>query len=135
MNSHTTCTSAQGQKTHKLIKHKRKVRYKELGCNDKAQRRKECLKDRQGVRCRKGIQFSCSVMSNSLQPHGLQQARLPCLSPTLGACSNSCPLSRRCHPTNSSSVVPFSSCLRSFPASGSFAMSQFFASGDQSFGA
>ena len=63
------------------------------------------------------VQFSCSV-SNSLQPHGLQQARLPCPSPSPGACSNSCPLSWWCHPTILSSVVPFSSGLQSFPASG-----------------
>ena len=77
-------------------------------------------------------QFSHSVVSNSLRPHGLPHARLPCPSPTPGACSNSCPLSRWCHPTISSSVVPFSSCLQSFPASGSFPVSQFFASGGQS---
>ena len=81
------------------------------------------------------VQFSHSVMSNSLWPHGLQHARLPCSSPTPGACSNSCPFSRRCHPTISSSVVPFSSCLQSFLASGSFPMSQSFASGGQSIGA
>ena len=69
---------------------------------------------------------------NSLRPHGLQHARLPCPSPTPGACSNSCPLSQWCHPTISSSVIPFSSCLQSFPSSGSFPMSQFFASGGQS---
>ena len=73
-------------------------------------------------------------MSDSLQPHGLQHARLLCPSPTLRACSNSCPSSRWCHPTISSSVVPFSG-LRSFPASGSFPGSQFFASGGQSIGA
>ena len=72
------------------------------------------------------VQFSCSVVSNSLITQGLQHARLPCPSPTPGACSNSCPLSRWCHPTISSSVIPFSSCLQSFPASGSFQMSQFF---------
>ena len=66
-------------------------------------------------------------MSNSLKPHGLQHARLPCLSPTPGACSNSCPLSQWWHPNISSSVIPLSSCLQSFPASGSFQMSQFFA--------
>ena len=66
------------------------------------------------------VQFSHSVVSNSLRPHGLQQARLPCPSPTPEACSNSCPLSRWCHLTVSSSVVPFSSCIQSFPASGSF---------------
>ena len=79
-------------------------------------------------------------MSESLRPHGLKHARLPCPSPTPGACSNSRPLSQRCHPTISSSVIPFSSCLQSFPVSGSFQMSQFqmsqfFASGGQSTGA
>ena len=78
------------------------------------------------------VQFSRSVVSDSLRPHGLQHARLPCPSPTPGACSNSCPLSWRCHPTISSSVVSFSSCLQSFPASGSFPMSHFFISGGQS---
>ena len=77
--------------------------------------------------------FSCSVMSNSLQPHGLQHARLPCPSPSPGACS--CPLSQSCHPTISSSVIPFSSCLQSFPASGSFPMSRFLTLGGQSIGA
>ena len=80
------------------------------------------------------VQFSHSVMSNSLRPHGRQHARLPDPSPTPGACSNSCPLRRCCHPIISSSVVPFSSCLQSFPASGSFQMSQFFASGGQNIG-
>ena len=80
------------------------------------------------------VQFSHSVMSDSLQPHGLKHARLPCPSPTLRACSNSCPLSRWCHPTISSSVIPFFSCLQSFPASGSFQMSQLFPSGGQSIG-
>ena len=73
-------------------------------------------------------------MSNSLQPHGLQHARPPCPSPTPGVYSNSCPLSRWCHPSISSSVIPFSSCLQSFSASGSFQMSRFFASGGQSIG-
>ena len=68
-------------------------------------------------------QSSRSVVSDSLWPHELQHTRLPCPSPTPGACSNSCPLSQRCHPTISSSVVPISSCLQSFPASGSFQMS------------
>ena len=71
-------------------------------------------------------------MFNSLQPHGLQHTRLPCPSPTSGVYPNSCALSRWCHPTISSSVVSFSSCLRSFPALGSFPISQFFASGGQS---
>ena len=75
------------------------------------------------------VQFSCSGMSNSLQP---MDTRLPCPSPTPRACSNACPSSRWCHPTISSSAVPFFSCLQSFPASGSFQMSQFFASGSQS---
>ena len=79
-------------------------------------------------------QFSCSAMSNSLRPHELQHTRLSCPSPTLEACSNSRPSSWWCHPTISSSVLPFSSHLQSFPASGSFPMSQFFASGDQSIG-
>ena len=81
------------------------------------------------------VQFSHSVMSDSLQPHGLQHSRLPFPSPTPRACSNSCPSSQWCHSTISSSVIPFSSCLQSFPASGSFPMSQFFASGGQSIGA
>ena len=76
----------------------------------------------------KHYQFSYSVMSNSLQPHGLQHNGLPCPSPTPGACSNSCPSSRWCHPTILSSVIPFS-CLQSFPASGYFQMSQLFISG------
>ena len=73
-------------------------------------------------------------MSDSLQPHGLQYARFPCPLPTHGAYSNSCPLSRWCLPTISSSVVPFSSRLQPLPASGSFPMSQFFASGGQNIG-
>ena len=79
--------------------------------------------------------FSHSVVSESLWPHGPQHARLPCPPPYPGVCSNSCPLSQWCHPTISSSFVPFSSCLQSLPASGSFPMSQLFASGDQSIGA
>ena len=77
------------------------------------------------------VQFSCSVMSDSLQPHELQHARPPCPSPTPGVHPNPCPLSRWCHPTIASSVVPFS-CPQSFPASGSFPISQLFASGGQS---
>jgi len=80
------------------------------------------------------VQFSHSVVSDSLRPHGLQHARLPCPFSTPAACWNSCPSSRWCHSTISSSVIPFSSCLQSFPASGSFQMSQFFASGGQSIG-
>ena len=80
------------------------------------------------------VQFSWSVMSDSLWSHGLQHAKLPYPLPTPGACSNSCPLSQWCHPTISSYVIPFSSCLKSFPASGSFPMSKFFTSGGQSIG-
>ena len=79
--------------------------------------------------------FSCSVMSNSFQPLELQHTRLPCPSPSPRVCSNSSLLSRWCHPTILSSVIPFSSCLQSFPASGSFPMSQFFISSGQSIGA
>ena len=80
------------------------------------------------------VQFSHSVVFNSLGPHGLQHTRPPCASPTPGACLNSCPLSQWCHPTISSSVIPFSCCLQSFPASGSFPMSQFFVLGGQNIG-
>ena len=78
-------------------------------------------------------QISCSVMSDSLQPHELQHARPPCPSPTPGAYSNSCPFSWSCHPTISSSAIPFS-CLQSFPASGSLPMSQCHTSGGESIG-
>ena len=78
------------------------------------------------------VQFSHSVMSDSLQPHEPQHTRPPCPSPTPGVHSNSCPLSQLCHPTISSSVIPFSSCPQSLPASGSFQMSQLFALGVQS---
>ena len=79
-------------------------------------------------------QFSHSVRSDSLRSHGRQHARLPCPSPTPGVYSNSCPLSRWCHPTISSSVFPFFSCLQSFQSSGSFQMSQLFTLGGQSTG-
>ena len=79
--------------------------------------------------------FSHPGTSNSLPPHGLQHTRLPCPSPSPGDCSNSCALSRRCHPTISSSVTSFSSCPQSLPESGSFSMSQLFASGGESIGA
>ena len=89
-----------------------------------------------GSRCIKAsvgsVQFSRSVMFDSLWPHGVQHAGLPCPSPTPRAYSNSCPSSQWCHPTISSSVIPF--CPQSFPASGSFPLSQFFASGGQSIG-
>ena len=83
------------------------------------------------------VQFSSVqwLVFSSLQPHGLQHGRLPCPSPTLRACSDSCPLNPWHHPTISSSIIPFSSHLQSFPASGSFPMSQFFASGGLSIGA
>ena len=81
---------------------------------------------------RQSVQFSCSVVSNSLRPHELQHARPPCPSPTTGVHSNSCPSSWWCHPAISSSVVPFSSCPQSLPASESFPMSQLFAWGGQS---
>ena len=89
--------------------------------------------------CRKGnqfhsVQFSRSVVSDSLRPHESQHARPPCLSPTPRVYPNSCPLRWWCHPTTSSSVIPFSSCPQSFPASESFQMSQLFASGGQSTG-
>ena len=78
------------------------------------------------------VLFSCSVLSDSLRPHGLQHTRPPCPSPTPRAYSNSCSLSQWCHPTISSSVIPFSSSPQSFPASGSFQISQLFTSGGQS---
>ena len=84
--------------------------------------------------CLSLVQFSLSAVYDSLRPHALWHIRLPCPSPTPRACSNSCPSNRWCHPTISSSVVPFSSHLQSFPASGSFPTSQFFASGGQSIG-
>ena len=80
------------------------------------------------------LQFSCSVVSNSLWPHEPQHVRPPCPSPTPRAHPNPCPSSQWCHPTISSSVVPFSSCPQSFPASGTFQMSQLLASGGQSIG-
>ena len=80
------------------------------------------------------VQFSRPVVSDSLQPQELQHTRPPYPSPSPEACSDSCPLSRGCHPTISSSIVPFSFCLRSFPASGSFSVSQLFTSGGQSIG-
>ena len=80
------------------------------------------------------VQFICSVVSDSLQPHELQHATHPCPSPTPGSCSNSCPSSWWCHPAISSSVVPFSSCPQSLPASGFFPVSQLFAWGVWSIG-
>ena len=80
------------------------------------------------------VQFSHSVVSDSLRPHESQRARPPCLSPAPGVHSNSCPSSQWCHPAISSSVVPFSSCPHSLPASGSFPMSQLFTWGSQSIG-
>ena len=84
--------------------------------------------------CQSVREFSHSVVSDSLWPHGPQHPRPPCPSPTPGVYANSCPSSRWCHPTISSFVVPFSSCLQSFPASGSFQISQLFTSGGQNIG-
>ena len=84
--------------------------------------------------CFCSVQFSCSVMSDSLQPHELQHTRPPCPSPTPGVHSNPCPSSQWCHPTISSPVILFASCPQSFPASGSFQMSQLFTSGGQRIG-
>ena len=86
------------------------------------------------LRCFNSVQFSHSVMSDSLRPHELQHARPPYPSPTPGVHPNPCPLSQWCHPTISSSLVPFSFCPQSFPVSGSFPMSQLFTSGSQSIG-
>ena len=105
------------------------VNFKILGDSDISWNLKNSDKYRNFVYA---VQFSHSVMYDSLQPCGLQHARLPCPSSTPRACSNSCPSSQWCHPTISSSAVPFSSCLQSFQASQSFPMSQFFASGSQS---
>ena len=80
------------------------------------------------------VQFSCSVVFDSLQPHELKHARPPCPSPTPGVHPNPCPLCWWCHPTISSSIIPFPSCPQSLPASGSFQVSQFFVSGEQSTG-
>ena len=93
------------------------------------------MRKARGFAAHSSVQFSCSVVSDYLWPHGLQHARLPCPWPMPRTCLNSCPLSLWCHPTISSSVIPFSSCLQSFPASGSFPMSQFFALDGQSIGA
>ena len=91
------------------------------GHSDRKESVRDCVEKRRGIQALQewepsfsSVQFSCSVMSDSLWPHGLQHIRLPCPSPTPRAYSNSCPLSRWCHPTNSTSVTPFSSCLQSF---------------------
>ena len=101
----------------------------------KKRKEKKCLfySDRPRNMISSSLQFSCSVVSNSLQPHQLQHSRLPCSSLTPEVYSNSCPLSQWCHPTISSSVIPFSH-RQSSPASESFSMSNFFASGGQSIG-
>ena len=91
-----------------------------------------CLKKKKTL---SSVQFSCSVVSDSLQPHGLQHARLLCPSPAPRVYPDSCPSSQWCHPIISSSVILFSSCLQSFPASGSFPVNQLFVSGGQSTGA
>ena len=94
----------------------------------------ECLERSLSLSKTSSVQFSRSFVSDSFRPHRLQHARFPCPSPTPRACSNLCPLSWWFHPPISSSVIPFSSLLQSFPASRSFQMSQFFASGGQSIG-
>ena len=86
------------------------------------------------IKCRESVQFSHSVVSDSLWPHELQHAKFPCPSLSPRVCSNSCPLSWWCHPTISSSVTSFSSCPQSSPTSGSFPMSRFFSSGGQMIG-
>ena len=113
-----------------------KERYTHLNAEfQRTERRDQCKEVSSSViNGKKSVQFSRSVMSDSLRPHGLHHARLPCPSPTPGSYSNSCPSSRWCHPTISSSVVPFFSCLQSFPASGSFPMSHLFTSHGQSIG-
>ena len=121
----------------KAAKRKKSVTYKEIPIKISAYFSAEILQIRRKWRDMSPLQYSQfirSVVSDSLQPHGLRHTRFPCPSPTPGACSNSCPLSWGYHPTISSSVVPFSSCLQSFPASGSFLRSQFFASGGQIIG-
>ena len=95
---------------------------------------KLCLSEKGNKDSIRSVQFSRSVVSNSLWPHESQHARPPCPSPTPGVYSNPCPFSRWCHTTISSSVVPFSSCSQSLPASGSFQMSQLFTSGGQTVG-
>ena len=109
------------------------IRIIAIGVERQLQWMGELLQQWEGVHC-SSVQFSCSVTSNSLWPHGLQYTRLLCPSPTPGDYSNSCPLSWCCHPTISSSVIPFSSCLQSVPASWSFPTSQFFPSDGQSIG-
>ena len=97
---------------------------------------KQCASRDIKLQVDKSFCYSCSValVSYSLQPHGLQHARLPCPSASPGVCLNSCPLSWSCHPTISSSVTPCSSCLQSFPASGSFLLNWLFTSGGQNIG-
>ena len=119
----------------KLKKRKKPQRYdirkKKMTCwSEKTER--DLKAQRMNSSC--SVQFSRSVVSDSLRPHGLQYTRLPSPSPTPRACSNSCPSTQWCPPTISSSVIHFSSCLQPFPASGSFLRSHFFASGGQSVG-
>ena len=111
-----------------------KVRYRTIYLYPLSRIGKSTETERRFMVARGSVQFSRSVVSYSLWPHGLQHARPPCPSPTPGDHSNSCPLSWWCHPTIPSSVVLFSSFLQSFPASGFFQMSQFFTSGGQSIG-
>ena len=112
----------------------RKIEYLSLSNSSEILRKRECFQTYFTKSAFSSVQFSRSVMSNYLRPHEPKHARPPCLSPTPRAYSNSCPLSQWCHPAISSSVVPFSSCPQSLPASGSFLMNQLFASGGQSIG-
>ena len=109
------------------MSHKRKK--KKLPLSTQISKSTKILSERES-----SLQFSHPVVSDSLQPHGLQHTRLPRPSPTPGVYSNSCPSSQWCHPIISSSVVPFSSCPQSFPESRSFPRNQFFTSGGQSLG-
>ena len=108
-------------------------KYKFSHRSEKMQKEKKTIKQDKTIIV--SVQFSCTVLSDPLRPHGLQHTWLPCPSPTPRACSNSCPSSWQSHATISSSVIPFSSCFQRFPASECFPMSQFFAYGGQRIGA
>ena len=126
-------TLIQNKKTFVFLKEEALLRFT-VGCNVRRPAKGHILFSENSLPT-SVVQFGHSVMSDCLQPHGLQHARLPCPSPTPRAYSNSCPSSWWCHPTISSSVVPFFPCLQSFLASGSLPMIQFFTSGGQSTGA
>ena len=116
------------------MKQKQTHRHREQTCGYRETERERMRERWTGNLEYSSVQFSCSVVSDSLRPHESQHARPPCPSPTPGVHSDSRPSSQWCHPTISSPVVPFSSCPQSFPASGSFQMSQLFAWGGQSIG-